>query len=558
MGGSAKPEDVRNKIIENEHLTDEEVNAITGKNKVNKFATEVAFARNDLAVGGYIDKSIRGIWTLTESGKKAVVTDQFSSDLWKLVVKNNKAARDESTNSDDSLSIENEEVTRYWTYSPGHSADKWDECYNKGIMLLGWGEIGNLTEFDSKTDMKNAMQEIMGGDSSYQNSANATWQFVHDMKEGDVIIAKKGQSQIIGKGVVTSGYQYDPDKQDGYKNFRQVKWTDKGSWMIDEKLAQKTLTDITRFPETVQKIKDLFEKDEIDSEETKKDYAPYTKNQFLDEVFISADQYDTIIEELKYKKNIILQGAPGVGKTYIAKRLAYSMMGEMDVDRVTMVQFHQSYSYEDFIEGYRPSASAGFEMHRGTFYSFCKKAEIDSDNDYFFIIDEINRGNLSKIFGELFMLMEKDKRGKELPLLYSGELFSIPKNLYIIGMMNTADRSLAMLDYALRRRFAFIEIHPAFSSEQFKEYQDGLGNEKFDHLISCIMDLNTAISNDESLGEGFCIGHSYFCNLKEDTINDKVLSNIIEFEIIPLLKEYWFDDVSNVRKWSDRLRSSIK
>ena len=219
-----------------------------------------------------------------------------------------------------------------------------------------------------------------------------------------------------------------------------------------------------------------------------------------------------------------------------------------------MVQFHQSYSYEDFIMGFRPLAT-GFELKKGIFYNFCKKAEIDSDNDYFFIIDEINRGNLSKIFGELFMLIENDKRGTEIQLLYADEMFSIPKNVYIIGMMNTADRSLAMMDYALRRRFAFYDMKPGFDSEGFRSYRSLLNNETFNRLIACINDLNTVITNDDSLGEGFCIGHSYFCNL--DTINDKTLSSIVEYEIIPLLKEYWFDEPSKIRDWCDRLRGVV-
>ena len=176
-----------------------------------------------------------------------------------------------------------------------------------------------------------------------------------------------------------------------------------------------------------------------------------------------------MVGALESKKNIILQGAPGVGKTFISKRLAYSIMGVKDVERVMMVQFHQSYSYEDFIMGYRPSSN-GFVLKTGAFYNFCKKAQDDTDNKYFFIIDEINRGNLSKIFGELFVLLEADKRGSrnKLQLLYSDELFYIPENVYIIGMMNKADRSLAMMDYALRRRFSFIDIAPGFESDGFK------------------------------------------------------------------------------------------
>lgn len=163
---------------------------------------------------------------------------------------------------------------------------------------------------------------------------------------------------------------------------------------------------------------------------------------------MTEEEYDQLTSILQMKKNIILQGAPGVGKTFVAERLAFSLMGKPDLERVMTIQFHQSYSYEDFIMGFRPSTS-GFELRRGAFYTFCKKAESDKNHDYFFIIDEINRGNLSKIFGELFMLIENDKRGKSLQLLYSDEQFSIPENLYIIGMMNTADRSLALLDYAL-------------------------------------------------------------------------------------------------------------
>lgn len=219
-----------------------------------------------------------------------------------------------------------------------------------------------------------------------------------------------------------------------------------------------------------------------------------------------------------------------------------------------MIQFHQSYSYEDFIMGFRPSENEGFELKEGVFYRFCKEAEDDEENEYFLIIDEINRGNISKIFGELFMLIENDKRGEEAELLYKDELFSVPKNLYIIGLMNTADRSLAMLDYALRRRFAFYEMKPAFDSKQFKYYQNGLKNNKFDNLIDTVKDLNKEIS--EELGEGFCIGHSYFCNFQ--TVTDDKLSQIIEYELIPLLKEYWFDDKEKVNTWIKNLTDTIK
>lgn len=288
-----------------------------------------------------------------------------------------------------------------------------------------------------------------------------------------------------------------------------------------------------------------------------KQYSEYTVKDFLSEVYLTQDDYNKLTGLLRVKKNIVLEGAPGVGKTFVAERLAYSMLGVKDVEKVMMVQFHQSYSYEDFIMGFRPCEN-GFKLQMGAFYHFCKKAEKDTQNDYFFIIDEINRGNLSKIFGELFMLIENDKRGKELRLLYSDEMFSVPQNIHIIGMMNTADRSLALLDYALRRRFAFFEIKPAFENECFKKYSKSLENEQFDKLIACIKELNKVISNDDTLGDGFCIGHSYFCNLTSTSISNQSLAGIVEYEVIPLLKEYWFDEPQLVEQWSSDLRSAIK
>ena len=303
----------------------------------------------------------------------------------------------------------------------------------------------------------------------------------------------------------------------------------------------------------VNTIKSHFESEEIIIEE-EETYPPYTEEDFLDDVYISEDKYNTLKDLLSIKKNLIIQGPPGVGKTFMAKRLAYSIMGEKNQERCLMVQFHQSYSYEDFIQGFRPSKD-GFNLKNGSFYEFCKRAEDDDENKYFFIIDEINRGNLSKIFGELFMLIENDKRGEKnkIRLVYSDELFYIPKNVYIIGLMNTADRSLAMLDYALRRRFRFFTLTPGFDSTGFKNYQNGLASDKFNKVIDLIKELNVKIAADETLGAGFTIGHSYFCNLKDE----RDLKNIIDYEIIPLLEEYWFDEPDKVKNWSENLRSVL-
>ena len=281
----------------------------------------------------------------------------------------------------------------------------------------------------------------------------------------------------------------------------------------------------------------------------------YTKEDFLKDVYISEEKYDKLVNVLMRKKNIILQGAPGVGKTFLAKRLAYSIMGEKDDERIKFIQFHQNYSYEDFVMGYKP-IKEGFELKYGIFYNFCQKATKNPDKDYFFIIDEINRGNLSKIFGELLMLIEADYRDEKATLAYTGSDFSVPKNLHIIGMMNIADRSLAMIDYALRRRFSFFDIEPAFDSEGFSNYQKEFSNKTFNELIEKIKKLNEAIAQDQSLGKGFCIGHSYFCNAEECTL--EWMKDIVEFDIFPMLSEYWFDDESKLNEWKDILYGVFK
>lgn len=282
-----------------------------------------------------------------------------------------------------------------------------------------------------------------------------------------------------------------------------------------------------------------------------KDYEPYGKDQFLADVYMTEEKYDTLVALLSKKQNIILQGAPGVGKTYAAKRLAYSIIGSKDDSRIEFVQFHQSYSYEDFIMGYKPTGE-GFELQNGVFNRFCQKAGNTPNLPYFFIIDEINRGNLSKIFGELLMLIEKEYRGTKVTLAYNGLPFSVPKNVFIIGMMNTADRSLAMIDYALRRRFSFYSMEPGFTSEGFQTYLKALDNETFGMLVDRIIDLNVEITKDSSLGSGFCIGHSYFCNQKECT--DEWMQSVVEYDILPTLEEYWFDEPAKVQKWQNILR----
>jgi 5-methylcytosine-specific restriction protein B len=270
-------------------------------------------------------------------------------------------------------------------------------------------------------------------------------------------------------------------------------------------------------------------------------------------VFLEEVQIEQWLRNLRLKKNLILQGAPGVGKTFLALRLAYVLMQAKDKNRVTLVQFHPSYSYEDFVRGYRPTAEVGkFGLVDGPFLEICKKATADRDREYVLIIDEVNRGNISQIFGELIMLLEADKRGPEYAVspLYrktEQEEMQIPSNLYIIGTMNIADRSLALVDYALRRRFAFASLEPQFNNSRYRSWLEnrGMPNELVQQIIARMTTLNETIAEDPHLGPAYRVGHSFFCPTGKDFsgLNLEWYSEIIVTEIQPLLEAYWYDNL---------------
>lgn len=384
------------------------------------------------------------------------------------------------------------------------------------------------------------------------------FQYFVDAKEGDMVIGYESTptKQIVGRLIISRS---SDGHSVAFKNIEALpspislstlKSTPELQQMEFLKSSQGSFFKLTEDEYDV--IMDLIREDNpLPKGETKESYD---RTKFLEDVYVSYNDYEKLESLLLRKQNLILQGAPGVGKTFAAKRLAYAIMGEKDDSRIMQVQFHQNYSYEDFVMGYKPNDNGGFDMKYGVFHKFCSKAKVDKDHKYFFIIDEINRGNLSKIFGELLMLIEKDYREKDIQLAYNDETFAVPSNVYIIGMMNTADRSLAMIDYALRRRFSFFEMKPGFESVQFEEYVKKLADPHLEKLIKAVIELNKVIAEDDSLGTGFCIGHSYLCNLG---FHDS-LENIVEYDIIPMLREYWFDNENKFNQEAQKLRNALK
>ncbi|PKL84731.1 MAG: hypothetical protein CVV22_11535 [Ignavibacteriae bacterium HGW-Ignavibacteriae-1] len=343
----------------------------------------------------------------------------------------------------------------------------------------------------------------------------------------------------------------------------------RGIWSLTEYGKNKTLTDkeayeLFKFVQLrFRKQEDELAANEDVQQEIEIDVQKYSFSEDSDKPFISEQNFLQTVALLRKKKNIILQGPPGVGKTFIARKLAYEMMQEVKDANIEMVQFHQSYSYEDFIQGLRPTQNGGFDLKDGIFYLFCQRALAHPDRPFFFIIDEINRGNLSKIFGELMMLIEADKREEKfaLKLTYAEDeedRFYVPQNIYIIGTMNTADRSLAIVDYALRRRFAFVTLQPDYG-DNFRTFlsENELTDGMIEHICSSVTKVNTKIKDDINLGEGFQIGHSYFCTFNNGEDENQWWDEILNFELKPLLEEIWFDETATVETQLEILKRKI-
>ncbi len=459
---------------------------------------------------------------------------------------------------------------RVWLIAAGEGGAAWQDFLSSGEVAFGLGkhEVGNLGVLASREAMTEAMRAAAEGAEPGVNLTLCAWQFAAEMSEGDEVFVKRGRREVLGRGIVRGQYRFDPSRG-SYAHRRPVEWVWTGqAHLADKDLVLKTLTEIGRYPELVARLEAATGAQEgattASDGGSEEEVAPIlTVEQILDETFLSGHLLRRIVGLLKTRKNVVLQGAPGTGKTWLADRLAELLTSGTTRDNVVRVQFHQAYGYEDFVRGIRPRVDGGFEVVDGPFVRLCEAArQDDSDVPYVVLIDEINRGNLARIFGELMMLVEHDKRSSKwsTTLAYRkpgdpGERFFVPPNVHIIGTMNTADRSLALVDYALRRRFAFVTLEPGYGEEGFVKFltQRGMPLEEAEDVCERMREVNREIVADPLLGAGFAIGHSFFCGGPGGQSAQEWIGSVLDAEIGPLLDEYFADRPQRARELRDKL-----
>ena len=409
--------------------------------------------------------------------------------------------------------------------------------------------LSNLSGFSSKDELRSRI-ESGGLDENPTHAANQLWRFVKEINQADYVLVPLIGRGLFHVGRVTGDYEYKPNHP--RPHHRSVEWlrTDVSTDVLNARLARQTVNSGHRYRKVIDRL--LLEA--LDGQNGVCDELPKDLDALAAELFLTAGCLREIEALLDDKHQVIFQGPPGTGKTYVAQQLARHLAGSKD--RVTLVQFHPSYAYEDFVQGFRPTLSddgqAGFELRNGPLLRAAERAGDDPDQKHFLIIDEINRGNLAKVFGELYYLLEY--RDEEITLQYQADeakKFSLPKNLYIIGTMNTADRSIALVDLALRRRFYFVEFHPDAEPVRgvLRRWLEAK-HPDMDWVAGVVERANELLREDRHAA----IGPSYF--MKYD-LNDEVVERVWKHSVLPYVEERRFGGEQVAEEFSlERLKGS--
>lgn len=496
------------------------------------------------------------------------IHEKFPGDLAGFSHAAHKEATAEEDGPNGGASADHNSATepRLFKIAPGENAEFWEsDCIPKGIICVGWDGVGDLRQYHNFDDYRAAFAKehsYNGHQTTITKKARELW-MLRDLKAGDLIAANHGTRKILAVGEVQApGYVWD-EKRERYCHTVKVRWDQSRSGAIDA-VGRWATTTVERLDDGLRRVilalpQKPAPKSGTPSPTTAQAPVGYSMDDAAAELFMERPALAHLIEVLTRKKNLILQGPPGVGKTFAAERIAFAFLGARDAKRVQRVQFHPSYGYEDFIQGIRPRKGGTFELQDGVFLKFCELATRNPDQRHVFVIDEINRGDLSKILGEAMMLLEPDKRGTSLPLMYEPDrTFSIPPNVFVIGTMNTADRSISLVDYALRRRFAFHDLRPGFETDAFAAHLSKCSRSAalIARVREKLAELNREIAADSrNLGPGYEIGHSYFCGTDLVSEPERWFEDVVTYEIEPLLREYWIDQPDRLKKAVEKLRT---
>lgn len=448
----------------------------------------------------------------------------------------------------------------YYRIGTGDNGNSyWEDMKSNSYVAIGWSELGDLENYNQNKNMRNDISNKLIELYSYKNNTASTKageivRFYNNVEMGDIVVAVLGE-KVYGIGQVSGGYEYVGDRP--YAHCKSVDWLRIFKEPI--KLPKPSAGKLTScFP--YRDIENIMEIERLVREEVDEEQVSHKESISLLPLTGFAAEMESVLSR---KNQIILYGPPGTGKTYNAEKVCLELSSRniykksydkiSDAEKVSIIGdgknsgtvrtccFHPSYGYEDFIEGIKPSSVNGqmiFEPEDGIFKKLCINASEEPSKKFYLIIDEINRGDISRIFGELIMLIEKGKRGKSLILPLSKKTFYVPENVYIVGTMNTADRSIALLDIALRRRFGFLELMPEYNFFKGIVF-DGLP------LDEWLNGLNKRIC--ENLGNdarNLQIGHSYFLEREKAITDSEKFKRIIKEDIIPLIEEYCYGDYS--------------